>query len=55
MHYAVGVSMAIRNPVTHETSGVEKQVALEHLVALSVLARWVDDCRLSTIEGEAKN
>lgn len=48
LSYAVGVSMAIRNPVTHETASVDKEVAFEHLAALSVLARWVDQCELVT-------
>ena len=48
LSYAQGVSMAIRNPSAHATTPVHKQAALERLAALSVLARWVDACRLET-------
>ena len=44
--YAQGVSMTIRNPATHETKERSRQVALEQLAALSLLARWVDECDL---------
>lgn len=46
MAYAQGVSMTIRNPATHETDERSRQTALEQLGALSLLARWVDDCEL---------
>jgi hypothetical protein len=55
LHYAIGAFMAIRNPVTHETAGVDKQVALEQLAALSVLARWVDSCELQTDVSAERN
>ena len=52
LSYAVGVSLAIRNPVAHETAAMDKQVALEQLAALSVLARWVNACHLVTSDEE---
>ena len=37
-----GCSLGIRNVVSHNIEALTEQVALEHLAALSVLARWVD-------------
>ncbi|AYJ49000.1 hypothetical protein D8W71_12365 [Rhodococcus sp. P1Y] len=42
--FSVGCFQAIRNPLTHSVDEIPKQVALEQLSALSVLARWVDEC-----------
>lgn len=42
--FAVGCFLAIRNPLTHSVDEIPKQIALEQLSALSVLARWIDDC-----------
>lgn len=50
--YARGVSQAIRNPAAHGTIDVPKQVALERLAALSVLARWIDECALASVDSE---
>ncbi|MFJ3394922.1 TIGR02391 family protein [Leifsonia aquatica] len=48
MAFAEGVFAGIRNPLSHEVDQeMSEQVALEHLAALSVLARWVDE---STVE-----
>ncbi|WP_077041229.1 TIGR02391 family protein [Rhodococcus sp. MTM3W5.2] len=47
-NFAVGCFQAIRNPVTHTVDDVPKQEALEHLAALSVLARWIDGCETIT-------
>lgn len=48
MAFAEGVFAGIRNPLSHEADQeMSEQVALEHLAALSVLARWVDE---STVE-----
>lgn len=44
--YASGCFQAIRNPATHATEQSAKQVALEQLAALSLLARWVEQCEL---------
>lgn len=49
--YAVGVSLAIRNPAAHEPEEIDRQVALEERAALSVLARWVDQCDVDWGEG----
>lgn len=48
MAFGEGVFAGIRNPLSHEADQeMSEQVALEHLAALSVLARWVDE---STVE-----
>lgn len=47
---APGVHMTIRNPATHSTDELGEQEALERLAVLSLLARWVDDCRLDEVE-----
>lgn len=44
MALAEGIYAGIRNPFNHEDpKDISEQVALEHLAALSVLARWVDE------------
>lgn len=48
LQYAIGCYFAIRNPAAHETGEWDQQIALEHLAALSVLARWIDDWTLDT-------
>lgn len=42
--YAAGCYQAIRNPTTHSSHDLDRQVALEQLAALSVLMRWIDQC-----------
>ncbi|MGW1409464.1 TIGR02391 family protein [Streptomyces sp. NPDC002403] len=43
--YAPGVNMTVRNTATHDTGDdMTAQDALERLAALSLLARWVDEC-----------
>jgi hypothetical protein len=42
--FAPGVQMTIRNTSAHGTDEMTAQDALERLGALSLLARWVDDC-----------
>ncbi len=44
--YATGCFQAIRNPSTHNTEQSGRQVALEQLAALSLLARWIEQCEL---------
>jgi hypothetical protein len=44
LNYSQGVFSAIRNPATHSTEDMGRQEALEQLAALSMLARWVDEC-----------
>lgn len=43
--YAPGVNMTVRNSATHNTgTEMAAQDALERLAALSLLARWIDEC-----------
>lgn len=46
LNYAQGLFSTVRNIATHSTSELTEQVALEQLSAISVLARWVDECEL---------
>ncbi|MET0715916.1 MAG: TIGR02391 family protein [Mycetocola sp.] len=46
--FAPGVQMTIRNGATHGISEMREQDAIERLAALSLLARWVDECELIT-------
>jgi uncharacterized protein (TIGR02391 family) len=50
-NFALGVFLAIRNPVTHDKTELPEQDALEQLAALSLLARWIDGCQVATAEG----
>ncbi|GAA3810788.1 TIGR02391 family protein [Cellulomonas soli] len=50
--FAPGAQMVIRNPAAHSTSPISAQEGLERLAALSLLARWVDDCDLVVEAGE---
>lgn len=48
--FAEGVFAGIRNPLAHEAEQeMPEQLALEYLVALSVLARWVDESVLRSV------
>ncbi|MEU8126022.1 TIGR02391 family protein [Micromonospora sp. NPDC049049] len=47
--FAPGVQMTIRNSAAHGTTELEEQAALERLAALSLLARWVDDCEVASV------
>ena len=40
----MGCAQGIRNPQAHPSPDLTEQEALEQLAALSVLARWVDEC-----------
>lgn len=42
MRFGAGCFMALRNPAAHEGDELDEQEALEHLAALSILARWVE-------------
>lgn len=44
--FAPGVQMTIRNGAAHGLGELDEQSALERLSALSLLARWVDECDL---------
>jgi hypothetical protein len=46
LSFAPGVQMTIRNSAAHGLGELDEQSALERLAALSLLARWVDDCDL---------
>jgi hypothetical protein len=51
LNFSQGCFMAIRNPVTHSTEDLPKQIALEQLAVLSTLARWIDGCELLRVDG----
>lgn len=52
--FAPGVQMTIRNSAAHGVGEFGEQNALERLSALSLLARWVDECELvEAIEAES--
>jgi len=44
--FAPGVQMTIRNSAAHGSEELSQQEALERLATLSLLARWVDGCRM---------
>lgn len=46
--FAPGSNMVIRNPATHIDADLSEQDALERLATLSVLARFVDACRVES-------
>lgn len=46
LNYAQGLFSAVRNLATHSVAELPQQVALEQLAALSVLARWIDECEV---------
>ena len=53
MHFGRGCAQGIRNLNAHGTGELPEQEALEYLAALSVLARWVDECEVVGVpEGE---
>ncbi|MFD4757190.1 TIGR02391 family protein [Streptomyces sp. NPDC058426] len=48
-YFGAGVFLAIRNVAAHEEAvSWSRQDALEHLAALSVLARWIEECTAET-------
>lgn len=49
LNFAQGVFSAIRNPATHSTADMGRQEGLEQLAALSMLARWVDRCKVERV------
>ena len=46
-------AQGIRNPQAHPSDDITEQEALEQLAALSVLARWVDECDVDHADGDA--
>jgi Protein of unknown function (Hypoth_ymh) len=52
MDFGAGCFEGIRNPAAHEHGlDLSEQEALEMLAAFSLLARWIDECDVETIEG----
>ncbi|WP_432029916.1 TIGR02391 family protein [Streptomyces sp. 1222.5] len=48
-YFSAGAFLAIRNVAAHEEAvDWSRQDALEHLTALSVLARWIEECATET-------
>ena len=52
-HLGMGCAQGIRNPQAHPSENISEQEALEQLAALSVLARWVDECEVVSVTGGA--
>lgn len=46
LNFSQGLFSAVRNIATHSVEELPRQIAMEQLAALSVLARWVDGCQL---------
>jgi hypothetical protein len=45
--FAEGCFAGLRNPAAHEHGPEwDEQRALEYLAAFSILARWIDECRV---------
>ena len=49
----MGCAQGIRNPQAHPSPDITEQEALEQLAALSVLARWVEECEPVGVEDDA--
>ena len=49
----MGCAQGIRNPQAHPSPDITEQEALEQLAALSVLARWVDECEPVGVDDDA--
>jgi Protein of unknown function (Hypoth_ymh) len=43
-HYGPGVQLTIRNPAVHQQVELTAQEATERLAAISLLARWIEEC-----------
>jgi hypothetical protein len=53
LDFGAGCFEGIRNPASHEFKlDLPEQVALEQLTALSLFARWIDECDVETVEIE---
>jgi len=53
MEFGAGCFEGIRNPAAHEHGLVlSEQVALEQLAAFSLLARWIDECEVETVDSD---
>ena len=53
MSFGQGCAQGIRNPQAHPSPDITEQEALEQLAALSVLARWVDECEPVGVDDDA--
>lgn len=53
MHLGMGCAQGIRNRQAHPSPDITEQEALEQLAALSVLARWVDECKPVGVDADA--
>ena len=53
MFLGMGCAQGIRNPQAHPSDDITEQEALEQLAALSVLARWVDECEAVGVDDDA--
>jgi hypothetical protein len=53
LSFAPGVNMVIRNPATHVAGDFTEQDGIEQLATLSVLAKFVDQCVVVSLNGEA--
>ena len=53
MHLGMGCAQGIRNRRAHLSDDITEQEALEQLAALSVLARWVDECEAVGVDDDA--
>jgi hypothetical protein len=52
MDFGAGCFEGIRNPAAHQYRlDLSEQVALEQLAAFSLLARWVEECIVETVDG----
>ena len=53
MDFGAGCFEGIRNPAAHKHALVlSEQVALEQLAAFSLLARWIDECEVETVDAD---
>jgi hypothetical protein len=51
MEFGAGCFEGIRNPAAHEHGLIlSEQVALEQLAAFSLLARWIEECEVETVD-----
>lgn len=48
--FGTGLQGAVRNVAAHRLAELTEQEGLERLAAISLLARWVDECELITME-----
>lgn len=53
MNLGKGCAQGIRNRQAHPSDAISEQEALEQLAALSVLARWVDECKAVSADDDA--